>query len=99
MIKIVYQKLNVYCYYFNELECIQVVGVGINNFVLEKINEYKTQTDQLIKQSNVKKKTIIKKQSQFQFTLPNGEAVEVNGELLIGRPEIRIKKQIPKKRV
>jgi ribonuclease P protein subunit POP4 len=44
-------------------------------------------------------KTIIKNQSKFQFALPNGETVEVNGELLIGRPEIRIKKQIPKKRV
>ncbi len=60
MIKIVYPKLNVYCYYFNELECncIHVVGVGINNLVLDKINEYKKQTNQFINQSIVKKNTI-----------------------------------------
>ena len=44
-------------------------------------------------------KIIIKNQSKFQFTLPTKKVIEINGKLLVGKPEIRIKKQIPKKRV
>ena len=40
-----------------------------------------------------KEKTIPKGNSIFIFTLPNKEKVQVDGKLLIGRPEDRIKKK------
>ncbi|MFX1295088.1 MAG: ribonuclease P protein component 1 [Promethearchaeota archaeon] len=41
-----------------------------------------------------KETRIPKKNSVFQFQLPNNYIVEVKGDLLIGRPEQRIKKKI-----
>jgi ribonuclease P protein subunit POP4 len=41
-----------------------------------------------------KEKTILKTNSIFIFTLPNGVKVQVDGKLLISRPEDRIKKKI-----
>lgn len=41
---------------------------------------------------------VAKEQSTFVFYLPNNE-VEVKGSLLIERPERRMKKTLPKKRV
>jgi len=41
-----------------------------------------------------KEKIIPKSNSIFIFTLPNKTKVEVDGKLLIGRPEDRIKKKI-----
>lgn len=41
-----------------------------------------------------KEKIIPKVNSIFIFALPNGVKVEVDGRLLIGRPEDRIKKKI-----
>jgi ribonuclease P protein subunit POP4 len=43
-----------------------------------------------------KEKVIPKNNSIFIFTLPNGVKVEVDGKLLISRPEDRIKKKIPR---
>ena len=43
-------------------------------------------------------KKIIKKECTLRIKL-NKEIVEVDGALLVGRPEKRIKKTIPKKRV
>jgi ribonuclease P protein subunit POP4 len=43
-----------------------------------------------------KEKTIPKSNSIFIFTLPNGMKVQVDGKLLVGRPEDRIKKKLPK---
>jgi len=40
-----------------------------------------------------KEKSIPKRNSIFIFTLPNGVKVEVDGDLLVGRPEDRIKKK------
>ena len=41
-------------------------------------------------------KIVIKKICVFEFKLPNGTIVEVDGRLLVGRPEERIKKNFPK---
>lgn len=41
-----------------------------------------------------KEKIIPKRNSIYIFTLPNGTKVSVDGKLLIGRPEDRIKKKI-----
>jgi ribonuclease P protein subunit POP4 len=43
-----------------------------------------------------KEKSIPKLNSIFIFTLPNGVKVEVNGSLIVGRPEDRIKKKFDK---
>ncbi len=41
-----------------------------------------------------KKKTVAKDSSVFHFKLSDGTTVEVNGKLLVGRPEDRLKKNI-----
>ncbi len=41
-------------------------------------------------------KKVIKKLCTFIFTLPDGTKVKVDGKLLVGRPEDRIKKKIPR---
>ena len=41
-------------------------------------------------------KNIPKDITIFIFTLPNGTKVQVDGKLLIGRPEDRIKKKLPR---
>lgn len=43
-----------------------------------------------------REKIIPKKNTIFIFTLPNGVKVQVDGKLLVGRPEDRIKKKFPK---
>lgn len=43
-----------------------------------------------------KEEVIPKKISTFVFTLPNKKKVEVKGEILLGRPEDRIKKKLPR---
>ena len=43
-----------------------------------------------------KEKSIPKRNSIFIFTLKNGVRVEVDGRLLVGRPEDRIKKKFEK---
>ena len=67
---------------------------------IEVKGEVIDETKETIKiKTNKGEKIIIKKNSKIQFTLPNKEVVEVEGKLLIGRAEHRIKKQISKKRV
>jgi len=41
-------------------------------------------------------KTVIKENCVFVFTLPDRIKVEVDGKLLVSRPEDRIKKKFPK---
>jgi ribonuclease P protein subunit POP4 len=43
-----------------------------------------------------KEKIIPKANSVFIFILPSGEKVEVEGKLLVARPEDRIKKKFPR---
>jgi len=43
---------------------------------------------------NETEKRVIKETSVFHFTYPDGTTVEINGKLLVGRPEDRIKKPI-----
>ena len=45
---------------------------------------------------NNKEKLIQKDVSIFHFTLPNGLKVEINGKILLNRPEDRIKKRFRK---
>ncbi|MBI2005204.1 MAG: ribonuclease P protein subunit [Candidatus Aenigmarchaeota archaeon] len=49
-----------------------------------------------IETSEKKEKTTIKENNVFIFTLPDKTKVEVDGKLLVSRPEDRIKKKFPK---
>ena len=49
-----------------------------------------------IEDANKNEKLIPKKGSIFLFQLPNGEKIEINGEILSIRPEDRIKKRFKK---
>ena len=44
-------------------------------------------------------KKLIKKECTFELALPNEKTVQVKGELLVGRPELRTKMSPLKKRV
>ena len=43
---------------------------------------------------NGKAKSVIKEQAVFNFKFSDGTIVEINGKLLVGRPEDRLKKSI-----
>ena len=47
----------------------------------------------IISQNN-KRKTVIKDQAVFHFTLPDTTIIEIDGKVLKGRPEERLKKRI-----
>jgi len=47
-------------------------------------------------ETNKGEKSIPKDITIFIFTLPNGTKVQVDGKILIGRPEDRIKKKLPR---
>lgn len=53
----------------------------------------------IIKTKDSEEKKIIKNQCTFEFTLDNREKVAVEGENLVARPEMRLKKTQTKKRV
>lgn len=38
-------------------------------------------------------KVILKAVTVFQFTLPNGSVIEIQGDAILGRPEDRVKKK------
>jgi ribonuclease P protein subunit POP4 len=44
-----------------------------------------------------KAKMIVKQTAVFQFTAENGTILEVDGKVLIGRPEDRIKKRVKRR--
>ncbi|OWT33684.1 ribonuclease P protein component 1 [Methanobrevibacter sp. 87.7] len=62
--------------------------VGINGKVVDE-----TKKTLLIETFNNSEKLLPKDVSIFKFTLPNGSHVEVNGKILLSRPEDRIKKR------
>ena len=64
---------------------------GLSGIVVDE-----TYNTLVIKTTDGKEKTIIKKICVFDLTLPNGTVVSVDGRLLVGRPEERIKKKLPK---
>lgn len=47
-------------------------------------------------ESSGKEKKVVKSNCVFVFTLPSGTKVEVDGSVIVGRPEDRIKKKLPK---
>lgn len=47
-------------------------------------------------ESNGREKKVVKENCVFIFTLPGGTKVEVEGNVIVSRPEDRIKKKLPK---
>jgi ribonuclease P protein subunit POP4 len=43
---------------------------------------------------NGKRKIVVKDSSVFHFMFPDGTVVEIDGKLLVGRPEDRLKKRV-----
>jgi len=67
--------------------------IGIEGKVVDETrNMFTLKTDEGEKQ-------IPKKENKFEVHLPDGNTVEIDGALLTGRPESRLKSSIPKKRV
>lgn len=62
--------------------------VGISGKV---INE--TRNTLIIRHEN-KDKIVVKNVTVFYFTMPDGTIVEVDGNIILGRPEDRVKKQL-----
>lgn len=48
----------------------------------------------LVLETSRGEKTLIKDESVFIIELPEGERVRVDGKLLVGRPEDRVKKKV-----
>ncbi|MEM5814980.1 MAG: ribonuclease P protein component 1 [Candidatus Aenigmatarchaeota archaeon] len=64
--------------------------IGIKGKVIDET--YNTLTIE----TNKKEKKVAKKDCVFVFTLPNGKKVQVEGWILVGKPEDRIKKKFSK---
>jgi ribonuclease P protein subunit POP4 len=62
--------------------------IGISGTILDE-----TRNTFVILQDG-KRKTVIKDQAVFQFTFPDATIVEIDGRVLVGRPEERLKKRI-----
>jgi len=65
--------------------------VGISGRVVDE-----TRNTLVIRHKN-EDKVIVKEATVFQFTLLNGTVVEIEGNVILGRPEDRVKKR-PKRR-
>jgi len=65
--------------------------VGISG---EVVNE--TRNTLVIRHKN-EDKVIVKEVAVFQFTLPNGTVVEIEGNAILGRPEDRVKKRLKRR--
>lgn len=61
--------------------------VGVEGMVLDESKKM------LVIESGSKLKKIAKATSTFVFTLPDGKRVKVDGKMLMGRPEERIRKR------
>lgn len=65
--------------------------IGIKGFVIDESK------NMLVILDRGKPKLVPKSVCVFRFTLPDGTQVDVDGNLLIGRPEDRIKKLIKRR--
>ena len=70
------------------VESLNPSYVGIKGKVLNETR------NTLVILHNNKKTMIIKNVAVFHFTMSDGTIVEVDGKVIVGRPENRIKKQI-----
>ncbi|MEM5828146.1 MAG: ribonuclease P protein component 1 [Candidatus Aenigmatarchaeota archaeon] len=83
----------------HELIGLKVRIYNAKNKSLKKIKGIvidETYNTLIIEKENKRRKIVPKKGTIFIFTLDNGKKVKVLGDLLIGRPEDRLKKKFPK---
>ncbi len=66
--------------------------VGVEGIVLDE-----TQKTLVIGEPGCWKKRVPKATCIFDFTLPTGEVVRVDGRVILARPEERIKMRLPRK--
>ncbi|MBS7643147.1 ribonuclease P protein component 1 [Candidatus Bathyarchaeota archaeon] len=64
--------------------------IGIRGIVIDETQKM------LMISDGSRRKAVPKQTSVFKFTLPNGVVVEVDGKVIVGRPEDRVKK-IPRR--
>lgn len=62
-------------------------SIGIQGTIIDE-----TRNTLIIRHNNTDK-TVPKETTVFQFTLPNGTVLEVEGNAITGRPEDRVKKK------
>ena len=62
--------------------------VGISGKVIDE-----TRNTLVIKHKN-EEKVVVKNVAVFHFTMPDGTIVEVDGNIILGRPEDRLKKRL-----
>jgi len=63
-------------------------SVGISGKVVDETRNV------LVMVCQNKEKKIIKETAVFHFTMPDGTVVEIDGKVIVGRPEDRVKKQL-----
>jgi len=83
----------------HELIGLKVKILDAKNKSLKKISGIvidETYNTLIIEKENKKRKIVPKKGTVFLFYLENGKKVKIIGDLLIGRPEDRLKKRFPK---
>ncbi|MEM0476407.1 MAG: ribonuclease P protein subunit [Candidatus Aenigmatarchaeota archaeon] len=83
----------------HELIGLKVKILDSKNKSLKKIKGIvidETYNTIIIEKKNKKRKIVPKKSTIFLFELENNKKVKVLGDVLIGRPEDRIKKKFPK---
>ncbi|MEM0324354.1 MAG: ribonuclease P protein subunit [Candidatus Aenigmatarchaeota archaeon] len=83
----------------HELIGLKVKILDSKNKSLKKIKGIvidETYNTIIIEKKNKKRKVVPKKSTIFLFELDNNKKVKVLGDILIGRPEDRIKKKFPK---
>lgn len=83
----------------HELIGLKVKVLDAKNKSLKKISGMvvdETYNTLIIEKENKKRKIVPKKGTVFLFYLENGKRVKVIGDILIGRPEDRLKKRFPK---
>jgi len=87
-------------------EVLQQCFIGLNAKVTKSSNpEYVSINGKVIDETRntlvllheEKEKSIIKDVAVFQFTLPDGTVVEIEGKSIVGRPENRVKKKVKRR--
>lgn len=87
-------------------EVLQQCFIGLNAKVAKSSNpEYVRIEGKVIDETRntlvisheEKEKTILKDVAVFHFTLPDGTIVEIDGKLIVGRPENRVKKKVKRR--
>ncbi|MCW4021585.1 MAG: ribonuclease P protein component 1 [archaeon] len=72
----------------NVVKCSNLSVVGLTGQVVDETRNTFTLS------CNSERKVVIKDTAVFDFTLSNGTVVEIDGKVIMGRPEDRLKKRI-----